>query len=347
MSALLSKVRALLDFGPRETSFTDPQAWEDIYDRHGKGPEFTRHPQTWLPYYRLTPSIFNADGEDHDRSRRDISKALSEPNIRSCEPLVQSYVNSLMSEISERCHPPHRRAVLRMDSWLSFTTYDIMHHLCLGEPSRCLETGRHQSWLDLHFKNPRWALADLASRLVPGLASWWTSGPPAPLKQQARETFQAIHTTFHRTLTETEKPKDDNFLTRLSSAPFKDSNTVAKLESTFLVMHIKASEATATVLSGIMHYLAKGGCRFNRANDPTPFEILRDEIRTTFSSSSDISSDRLCELPYLNAVIEEGLRLCPPFPNTFTRYVPAGGATVCGQDLAANVSCVICELGFS
>ena len=170
-----------------------------------------------------------------------------------------------------------------------------MHHLCLGEPSKCLETGRRQSWLDLRFKNPRWALTDLAGRLVPGLASWWSSGPPTPLKQQARETFQAFRTTFHRTLAETEKPKDDNLLIKLSSVPFKDSNTAAELESTFLVMQIKASEATATALSGIMHYLVKQGYRYLRKD--TPLEILTDEIRTTFPSSSDISDDKLCELP--------------------------------------------------
>lgn len=41
-------------------------------------------------------------------------------------------------------------------------------------------------------------------------------------------------------------------------------------------------------------------------------ESLQHEIRTTFSNYSDITGDAVAPLPYLNAVIEEALRLFPP-----------------------------------
>ncbi len=40
---------------------------------------------------------------------------------------------------------------------------------------------------------------------------------------------------------------------------------------------------------------------------------------------------------YLNAVIEEGLRIAPPFPAGLPRVVPPGGDTVCGEWLEAGV----------
>lgn len=50
---------------------------------------------------------------------------------------------------------------------------------------------------------------------------------------------------------------------------------------------------------------------------------------------------KLDELPYLDAVIKEGLRLFPPIPMSLPRYVPENGRTVCGYTLPAGsiVSC--------
>ncbi|KAJ5692713.1 hypothetical protein N7462_002136 [Penicillium macrosclerotiorum] len=50
---------------------------------------------------------------------------------------------------------------------------------------------------------------------------------------------------------------------------------------------------------------------------------------------------RLDELPYLDAVIKEGLRLFPPIPMSLPRYVPRGGRTISGYTLPERsiVSC--------
>lgn len=38
----------------------------------------------------------------------------------------------------------------------------------------------------------------------------------------------------------------------------------------------------------------------------------------------------LTTLPYLNAVLEESLRVYPPSAHNHARIVPRGGATICG-----------------
>jgi len=47
------------------------------------------------------------------------------------------------------------------------------------------------------------------------------------------------------------------------------------------------------------------------------------------------------QLPYLDAVVREGLRCAPPIPMSFPRYVPDGGRSLEGHYLPAGtvVSC--------
>jgi cytochrome P450 len=56
---------------------------------------------------------------------------------------------------------------------------------------------------------------------------------------------------------------------------------------------------------------------------------LQDELRQNKSSKFD-------ELPFLDAVVMEGLRCFPPIPMSLPRYVPSGGRTIEGYYLPAG-----------
>lgn len=47
---------------------------------------------------------------------------------------------------------------------------------------------------------------------------------------------------------------------------------------------------------------------------------------------------KLAQLPYLNLVIKEGLRMFPPAADIFPRVVPVGGEFVMGSFLPEGVS---------
>ena len=66
---------------------------------------------------------------------------------------------------------------------------------------------------------------------------------------------------------------------------------------------------------------------------------LRQEIRSHFPSYSDINSTKAFQLPYLQAVISEGLRIYPPSPQGLPRVSP--GAVVDDVWIPAGVSGVI------
>lgn len=58
---------------------------------------------------------------------------------------------------------------------------------------------------------------------------------------------------------------------------------------------------------------------------------LLDEIRRAFATDSDIHFTSTAKLPYLAAVIEESLRIYPPFVTSLARVPPAGGGVVDGH----------------
>lgn len=88
---------------------------------------------------------------------------------------------------------------------------------------------------------------------------------------------------------------------------------------------IAGAETTATVLTGALCFLAQA---------PACMKRLQDEIRGAFGSRDEITGDSVAPLPYLNAVIEESMRYCPPVsfglprdsPGEFVdgEYIPKG-----------------------
>jgi cytochrome P450 len=92
---------------------------------------------------------------------------------------------------------------------------------------------------------------------------------------------------------------------------------------------LAGSETTATALSAITYYLLR---------TPKVMQRLKEEIRTSFQSYNAIHSKSTLDLPYLGAVIAEGLRIYPPLPIALPRMVPDGGDTVDGHFLPAGVS---------
>lgn len=75
----------------------------------------------------------------------------------------------------------------------------------------------------------------------------------------------------------------------------------------------------ATALSGITFSLLK---------NPQYLSQLTAEIRRAFPTYEAMDLDQLARLPYLQAVIQEGIRVYPPVPSLLPRTVPAGGVTI-------------------
>lgn len=76
---------------------------------------------------------------------------------------------------------------------------------------------------------------------------------------------------------------------------------------------IAGGETVATFLSAATYHLLR---------TPTAYRTLVAEIRTTFPTYESITVSSCLQLPYLQAVISEGLRIYPPGSQGFPRVSP-------------------------
>ncbi|KAH8430180.1 cytochrome P450 [Aspergillus melleus] len=85
------------------------------------------------------------------------------------------------------------------------------------------------------------------------------------------------------------------------------------------------SETTASALSGLTFYLTR---------TPHAYSRLTKEIRSAFRSEDEIGIRSTARLHYLNACLEEGLRVYPPVAETPPRISP--GDTIAGHYIPAG-----------
>lgn len=64
---------------------------------------------------------------------------------------------------------------------------------------------------------------------------------------------------------------------------------------------------------------------------------LTAEIRSAFTQDSNMTFRAVESLEYMTAVIDESLRIYPPFVTSLSRVVPQGGAVVNGHFVPENV----------
>ena len=312
---------------PNELSFIDGQAWRDIYAHHQGRPNFPKNPLWMAPGDNGIHSILSADDADHARYRRLLSHAFSEKALRQQEYLLLQYIDLLISRLTKiaESHNP----VVNMVQWLNFTTFDIVGDLSLGESFHCLEESRYHGWVSILFTQFK-AAAILVSMRFFGLDKLVKMLLPSSLLKKRAEHARVANERIHRRLTKGNVDAQRNdFMTYVLRYNDEKGMSVPEIEATFRTLVGVGSETTATALSGIMIHLLR---------NPSAYNTLAHEVRKSFAHESEICAEHVSNLDYLNAVIEEGLRLCPPVALGMPRVVPSGGAEVSGQFLPAGVS---------
>jgi hypothetical protein len=209
---------------------------------------------------------------------------------------------------------------------LNHTTFDIMSDLCFGEPLDLLVSTRHHYWVDANLEGLKELAMSRVFRYYP-----WTSilAPlvlPRVLLAKLESNFRLCMTWVDRRLAAgTVRPDVCGTIMEMKEdLQFTRPELYANVQTLMLA----GTETTAGLLCGTLYYLL---------SHPATLARLTSEIRGAFPDAREITLDALAKLGYLEACIEEGLRMFPPAPVGLPRILSPGGRRICGEWVPGKV----------
>jgi cytochrome P450 len=314
--------------GPDKLSYIDPRAWKDIHGHRTVGRGVFQKDASVMGK-REHPDIIHADDANHSRQRRIFSHAFSDRALKEQEPLILGYVDLLVSKLNEtreRQASTRQKNAIDMVRMYNFTTFDVMADLTFGEPLGMLKEGEYVPWVSNIFASIKFMLFGSFLQVYPFLAVLFTPLMWGSLREKMKKHEQFSNERVDRRL-EYGMDRGDIWSLVQRNA---DTNKISRGEmySNAQIFMIAGTETTATLLSGLTYLL----CR-----NPDKMVKLVGELRS-LESPENLNIATLQGLPYLNACLEEGLRLYPPVPMIVPRVTPARGAIVCDQFVPEGVS---------
>lgn len=280
--------------------------------------------------YAPTPNgvngIITANDDEHARMRRLLTHAFSNKALRGQEGILHTYADLLIDKLRGLFGDEHS-PVVDMTCWLNYTTFDLIGDLAFGEPFDCLANKSYHWWVLIILDAVKASAYLKIFWFYPIFLPLVAYLVPKHLLQKRIDSFNlSVEKVRRRLKRETTRPDFTSYI--LKHGADGKGLSLSEIDANAAVFVLAGSETTAALLSGCLYYLLRRDKYFR----------LAGEIRGAFEKASDITLSTLAELPYLNAVLNETMRIYPPIPAMLPRLVPEGGAIINGQYVPGGVS---------
>lgn len=207
--------------------------------------------------------------------------------------------------------------------------------MAFGESFGCLDRGAFHSWVALIYETVKVGALEQATRRFADAGSWTQRTLlnliPDHIRQRRRNHLIYSKEKVLRRLRNPETDHKDFIYYILKQQAKHDlhENEIILNGALFIVA---GSETTANLLSGLFARLLWNTDKYQK---------LCSEIRSAFNFEKEITYESTSKLVYLNACIEEGLRIHPPVPTGLLRTVPKGGDVIDGHFVPGGTSVAV------
>lgn len=317
----------IVRIGPNELLVYDPQTlWQinNVRSTYGRG--------DWYSSIQFDPYghsvLSEPDTSRHDKRKAKLASGYAGKGSVDLEAKVNSQLAVLINLLKTKYLVKDKSNIVDFSRLIRFFQIDIVTLAGSGEP-----------WGNLATETDQFDFISIADSFVPFLHSFMM----IPLLRDffASEFFLKLAGPKH-----TDRNGMGRFLGIVKNVVTKRfqksghrSNISADMldewinhgmtprecELELAVQVPAGSETSTTAIRGIMLHLL---------SSPQAYQKLQDEITAGIREgriSSPITNEEAKRLPYLQAVINEGLRMVPPAITGFPKKVPAGGDTLCGE----------------
>ncbi|KAJ8507214.1 hypothetical protein ONZ45_g10397 [Pleurotus djamor] len=291
--------------GPNELSIIDPEAINPLMGSSElpKGPSWIGR-QADLEVHSL-PGIQTV--EEHLRRRKPWNRALSTSAVKDYEVVLTSRVRQLANTLSKQ------QGSLDLSLWINYFSYDFMSDMGFGRGPEMMRDGDKEGLLQI-IVNGLPAIRRMALFLghLPWLSPYYRLLP----YQKGLRTFRQFGARMAM-LRKTAGPTTKDLFYYLNNDDGHDkvAPPMAEVISAGALVIVAGSDTTATTLSNIFYFLT---------SQPQTCGRLLEEIEQFFPQGEDcLNSSVHIKMPYLNAVINESLRLFPGVPSGSQRVNPS------------------------
>ncbi|KAJ5714425.1 uncharacterized protein N7483_011606 [Penicillium malachiteum] len=255
------------------------------------------------------------------RARRPAwDKALSAKRCVKYLPKLYR-VTDLMIDCIAKAGSKDDRGVL-VNHWLKCFVFDMVGELGYSKSYGCLDSGKiHQGLLEVE----KFLATGVLLSPLPWLVRIITSLPGLPAPMQGLTDFASL-SLAERKASKVESPDVLSYVFGGKKALTPEE----EIEDT-MMLQIAAGDTTLSALTFCMYHLAI---------NPEIQSALRREIET-HADVADLAFEAIQDLPLLESVINETLRVHPAVPSGLPRLTPPEGVYIDGTYIPGNttVSC--------
>ncbi|ORX86869.1 cytochrome P450 [Basidiobolus meristosporus CBS 931.73] len=272
------------------------------------------------------PTLFSATEKPWHKSRRRLlSTAFSLSYVKSLEPLVQGCILELVCKFQKDCLSNNGTATVDIYKTLNMLALDIIGEIAFGGTFNIVANGSHP----------------LPEKLTSSLRMTAMQQIFPPLKYipfipSARDEWidKFMQQIIDKRKSSVEHHRPDILQVLINTQNGEDSLSDLDIQDEIIVFLMAGSETTSNSIAFAIMFLLQ---------NPEAMRQLKIEIESTFPTKDSVPTHSATkELPYLNAVIHETMRLMPPAADEgFSREAPSDVAF--GDYYVPQETTIICS----
>lgn len=318
MTDLHAKYGPTVRISPHEVAFC---GLEDVRSIHGVNSGFVK--SDWYQMLDTDPylgAFSEVDPKKHTERRRLLGFGFSNSNIKKWENHVRGEIDVALTKMEQEANKEGRVDILK---WWTFLATDVISELCFGSSFEMLKQGKkNQYMIDVESSLMLASLVAEFPRLVPLLSYLpipyvrWMENAVANKTNYGHQSIQRRKRMALSGELKTDRP---GIFDKMFAAGEKQVMPDAAMGAEAGNLIVGGSDTTGVTLTYLVWATLK--C-------PEAHARVLEEVR---GLEEPLTTEKVSQLPYFEAVIKETVRLYGALPGMLPRTVPAGGRTLGGH----------------
>ncbi|ESZ98305.1 benzoate 4-monooxygenase cytochrome P450 [Sclerotinia borealis F-4128] len=310
--------------GPNTISFSDPSLIGTIYTTKNAWlkSDMYRPNDVLLQGKRMSNFFNTADTSWHDKYMKPVRGLWTMTKVLEVETLIDETLERLIEKLSTSFADVSKTCM--MDDWLAYFAWDVTANVNFGRPFGFIDQEKDVD--DLIGDSTRGLYYFAPVSQIPWIDNFLDKNPiirigPKPTLTGVIYTFKVVAQYQQELLSPGHKSKPVNhFLNKYLKLKETNPDLVddSQIVNYLMLSILAGGDTTSSIMRAVVYYLSKS---------PSAYTKLTDELYNANLSLPAQWKD-IRDLPYLNAVLRESIRMNPGIAMILERVVPESGFTL-------------------